>query len=318
MHLRTYWRREFKLVGFVLFGIVALTLYKILILLRKISSAPLTAMNSRPSNNYPSELRLMNAERGLIWPTGDEETNDRLSNQLNFMIHLNQSGKLKTAKTKLIYQVPHSNYGDPFPEGQQLFTSARCPVQACSITRDLGKADAVVLYAFRASMLNEMLPKPKHQIWVMTGGESPPLTARMNILDARALKDLVNWTLIYRRDATIPNPNGKFETFSNFTRIDDYRLADGVNYAAGKTKKVGWFVSNCNFSTNSGRGNYAKELSKFIKVDIYGRCGNLKCPKNNSAACLEMLRTDYKFYLAFENNCCRGYITEKFFKNALK
>ena len=41
------------------------------------------------------------------------------------------------------------------------------------------------------------------------------------------------------------------------------------NYALGKTKKVAWFVSNC--GARNKRLEYARELSKHIEVDIYGR-----------------------------------------------
>ena len=36
-----------------------------------------------------------------------------------------------------------------------------------------------------------------------------------------------------------------------------------VNYAANKTKKVAWFVSNC--GARNGRLQYAQELSKYIR-----------------------------------------------------
>lgn len=42
-----------------------------------------------------------------------------------------------------------------------------------------------------------------------------------------------------------------------------------VNYAQNKTSKVAWFVSNC--SAKNKRLQYARELSKHIEVDIYGR-----------------------------------------------
>jgi len=87
-----------------------------------------------------------------------------------------------------------------------------------------------------------------------------------------------------------------------------------MNYAANKTKKVAWFVSNC--GAKNGRLQYAQELAKYISVDIYGACGNLKCSRSN-AQCFQMLDTDYKFYLAFENSNCQDYITEKFFVNGL-
>lgn len=56
----------------------------------------------------------------------------------------------------------------------------------------------------------------------------------------------------------------------------------------------------------------------YQQIDIYGGCGQLKCPRFEANKCFEMLNRDYKFYLSFENSNCRDYITEKFFINGLK
>lgn len=74
-------------------------------------------------------------------------------------------------------------------------------------------------------------------------------------------------------------------------------------------------MSNC--SARNNRLQFAHELSKYIQVDIYGACGNLKCSRTTSDKCFDILDRDYKFYLAFENSNCRDYITEKFFVNGL-
>lgn len=55
-----------------------------------------------------------------------------------------------------------------------------------------------------------------------------------------------------------------------------------------------------------------------IKVDIYGKCGNLTCSREMEQDCFDMVGRDYKFYLAFENSNCKDYITEKLFGIALK
>ena len=74
-------------------------------------------------------------------------------------------------------------------------------------------------------------------------------------------------------------------------------------------------MTNCN--DRNGRWQYAHELQKYIPVDIYGACGTKTCPRSTANKCFDMLHTDYKFYLAFENSNCKDYITEKFFLNAL-
>jgi hypothetical protein len=80
--------------------------------------------------------------------------------------------------------------------------------------------------------------------------------------------------------------------------------------------QVAWLVSNCRESNN--RQKYAHELQKYIPVDIYGKCGTMKCPRSKENKCLEMLDRDYKFYLAFENANCKDYITEKFLENSFE
>ena len=87
------------------------------------------------------------------------------------------------------------------------------------------------------------------------------------------------------------------------------------NFAVNKTKSVAWFVSNC--GARNGRLKYAKELAKYIEVDIYGSCGTKQCPRSKANDCFKMLERDYRFYLAFENSNCKDYITEKFFVNGL-
>lgn len=87
------------------------------------------------------------------------------------------------------------------------------------------------------------------------------------------------------------------------------------SFSASLFNQVAWFVSNCH--PRNQRMHYARELSKYIQVDIYGACGSLRCPRSQSQTCFDMLDEDYKFYLAFENSNCKDYITEKFFVNGL-
>ena len=74
-----------------------------------------------------------------------------------------------------------------------------------------------------------------------------------------------------------------------------------------KSKMAAVFVSHC--GAVSRRDEYVRELQKFIPVDVYGKCGPLKC--EDGVACNQMLKDDYKFYLAFENSHCFDYVTEK-------
>uniref|UniRef100_A0A915EI56 Fucosyltransferase n=1 Tax=Ditylenchus dipsaci TaxID=166011 RepID=A0A915EI56_9BILA len=50
-------------------------------------------------------------------------------------------------------------------------------------------------------------------------------------------------------------------------------------------------------------------LKRFIEVDVYGGCGDLKCAKQDN--CQNKINSDYHFYYAAENSICTDYITEK-------
>ena len=67
-------------------------------------------------------------------------------------------------------------------------------------------------------------------------------------------------------------------------------------------------ASDCN--ATSQQGNYVKELSRYVAVDVYGECGNVTCDPQ----CDDMLQSMYKFHLSFENSLCPDYVTEKFFQ----
>ncbi len=76
-------------------------------------------------------------------------------------------------------------------------------------------------------------------------------------------------------------------------------------------------ASNC--KTPGLRETYVLQLSKFIPVDIFGRCGNLTFPRNTPHSycdpkCYDLVEMKYKFYLSFENSTCEDYVTEIFFE----
>jgi alpha-1,3-fucosyltransferase len=56
-----------------------------------------------------------------------------------------------------------------------------------------------------------------------------------------------------------------------------------------------------------------EKIKALIDVDVYGKCGKLKCPVDDQK-CMNLLDSDYKFYLSFENSLCKDYVTEKLFR----
>ena len=79
----------------------------------------------------------------------------------------------------------------------------------------------------------------------------------------------------------------------------------------------------------SGRESYVNELNNFIPIKLYGNCSDTNCPLvpdteypnfmsreeikflETEKCFLKVLRPNHIFYLAFENNICEDYITEK-------
>ena len=143
--------------------------------------------------------------------------------------------------------------------------------------------------------------------------------------------------MTYRDDSDIRVPYGYFESLSdpadyppiwkdiNWIPYDKeevslYLKSKDKEFLglAKKPKKVAWIVSNC--KTASDREIYAKELKKYIEVDIFVSCGpkdSLKCSKNDENGtdlCTQLVENEYLFYLSFENSFCDQYVTEKFFQ----
>ncbi|XP_037822771.1 LOW QUALITY PROTEIN: glycoprotein 3-alpha-L-fucosyltransferase A-like [Lucilia sericata] len=261
---------------------------------------------------YPKPAKVHKKKRGKkahlqgskLFPYQDPH-NDRIVNQLMYVPpnyeEIKTSGKLKTI---LLY-----NGLGPWnvKAGRDVFLRSKCPVDTCSITasRDQANTADMILYKDHYIPTGIRRPANSKQVTMLYYLECPYHTQNVKVPDA------INWTATYRRDSDIVAPYEKWVYYDS--RV--HQQEQDRNYAANKTKKVAWFVSNC--GARNGRLQFAHELGKYIDVDIYGACGNYKCSRVNADKCFEMLDRDYKFYLAFENSNCKDYITEKFFVNAL-
>ncbi|KAJ0172252.1 hypothetical protein K1T71_012225 [Dendrolimus kikuchii] len=231
----------------------------------------------------------------------DAPGEDRIVEQLTYTLPKDEDVPIK----KILLANGLSSWG--VPGGRTEFIRNKCPVDRCSLTadaRDAATADAI-LYRDHHTPFN--VKRPPNQIWILYYLECPYHTASLR----SSSLDVFNWTATYRRDSDIVAP---YEHWVYHDPVVTEKDLDR-NYAANKTRKVAWFVSNCH--ARNRRLQYARNLGKFIQVDIYGACGSHHCPRTDPH-CVEMLDRDYKFYLAFENSNCRDYITEKFFVNGLQ
>lgn len=263
--------------------------------------------------------------KSKLWP--EQCSEDRIIEQLMYIPSNYSNGWSFSSITKIDIASLRENklkkvllIGDfdrmDYPPGRKIFFHDKCPVNTCTLARtteEARNADVVIFKGHYVEGIDLFVRRQPHHVWILYLLESPA-----NFKELGKANNLINWTASYRHDSDIVTPYGKFVPYSKMSSYipGDLKLSPrSVNYAANKTKKVAWFVSNCN--AKNDRLQYAESLSQHIDVDIFGECGTKKCPQFLHSQCLKMLDTDYKFYLSFENSNCKEYITEKFFKIGL-
>ncbi|CAK9302071.1 unnamed protein product [Gordionus sp. m RMFG-2023] len=208
--------------------------------------------------------------------------------------------------------------------GEQNFEE--CPIRNCYLIRNklyLVPLAHALIFNPKNSFKNFAYPKigrDLSQRWIFLSREPP---THLNIPPI-LLKDIFNWTMTYKSDSDISIPWGIVKTkhkgqnlkglYENIlgryeNKYDMHRIRQKALSPGGK---IAWFVSNCHPSSH--RQSIAKELNKYITVDIYGVCGNDTCKITEDSKCLNMIQNNYKFYLSFENSLCKDYVTEKFYK----
>ncbi|XP_055389812.1 alpha-(1,3)-fucosyltransferase C [Condylostylus longicornis] len=214
------------------------------------------------------------------------------------------------------------------------FIKQKCPKTNCIITSNRDHLNSIIDYdaiLFHGAEIFPIIqPTPLErspdQLYVFAIQESPAETKH----NLKTDYDFFNLTMSYRLDSDILWPyNGIKDIQSNIVIAPNYmpswREPDNINNSSNeyneliklvenKNKIGAWFVSRCNVLAN--RIKLAYELQKYMTIDIYGKCGNLTCPRG-SPICDKLLDENYKFYFSFENSLCIDYVTEKLY-NALK
>ncbi|OWF36759.1 Glycoprotein 3-alpha-L-fucosyltransferase A [Mizuhopecten yessoensis] len=178
----------------------------------------------------------------------------------------------------------------------------------CVVTTDRSKIDTVDAVVFHYVDLTMDLPKYRNskQVWILYNVEPPPILS-LNFLHGSSFDAMFNWTMSYRKDATVLATYGEAVPLSKKERA----TFQSKNYSKNRTKMAASVIGNC--YDDGKRYRIIHELSNYIHIDQYGKCGILSCPVSNSKVCKS---SDYRFRLAFENSNCRDYVSEKFW-NAL-
>ena len=167
---------------------------------------------------------------------------------------------------------------------------------SCTFTYDqsmLMKSDVVF---FPAKLMGHQMPpsRASGQRWVYFSHESLlyyPLEPRFRFV--------FNHTMTYHSHSDIPVPMGR-----TIKKEEPHFNVTGLKK---KSKSAVWMSSHCD--TLSQREELVRQLATYVKVDIYGGCGARECSRKRPWC--EDIMSDYKFYLAFENSKCDGYISEK-------
>ena len=198
--------------------------------------------------------------------------------------------------------------------GSHIFHQEKCALKNCNIITDKGMANESEAILFHLRDFHDFpLIHPRSQVWMLFNMESPLNTGEIH----HKMDFKFSWTISYRSTSHIFNPYAYLrnrntgEPYHKKTtrELAHSRHKNMPDYTVGRNNKVVWFVSNCN--TPSKRMEIAKELEKYIEVDIFGYCGRSD-PCHRDKSCSRSLMRKYKFYLAFENSRCEEYITEKF------
>ncbi|XP_026763785.2 alpha-(1,3)-fucosyltransferase C-like isoform X2 [Galleria mellonella] len=212
-------------------------------------------------------------------------------------------------------------------EDNSVFFKYNCPYTNCIMTddpnylSDVTRFDAVLFHGNEIDHEILKLPPKRStkQKYVFAATESAHYYPIQNPI----YDNFFNWTWTYRLDSevywgyiTIYDLNGivvgpKLEM--HWPDMDPIGI-EIQNNLVNKSKAAAWFVSNCN-SKSHRELEVTKiqiELAKYgWSVDIYGKCGELKCPRSNSKSCYELIKKDYYFYFSFENSFAEDYVTEK-------
>ena len=206
----------------------------------------------------------------------------------------------------------HMNRSVGWDAGREYMRRTICPVYDCLYTSDTARyLEADVLLFSQMDFHPEYHKFPPHRLphqrYVFLNRESPlqPWISRVT-RNTTFTRNFYNWTATYRPDSDIFTPYVFF-----YPDPQPSKVAKPSSVMKDKIKGknyIAWFVSHC--KTPSRREEYVKELQKYIPVDIYGKCGPMKCNKPMEKSCYKML-SNYWFYLSFENSLCKDYVTEK-------
>jgi alpha-1,3-fucosyltransferase len=222
-----------------------------------------------------------------------------------------------------------------FGLGREPFVAAGCRYTNCMTTTDkslVNQSDALIFHPndFKPTDLPQW--RLANQRYVFLYYEVIATERERLYIFSHQSKGYFNWTMTHRRDSDILSTHPYGFIRRKWSSMNDIFLPKPLPMdedppdprsffenslnpkVEKKAKQVAWFNSNC--VTLSGRENYFYEMGQYMRIDIYGACGNMKCSPANGSNCDELFH-DYKFYIAAEDSICADYVTEQFYRALL-
>jgi len=188
----------------------------------------------------------------------------------------------------------------------------------CVITRSANAASsahAIVWNPRWMSPLSQPTEKANNQTWVFNFYFEAPIHQKSKVFRSmvQQFNNRIDLTMTFNSKSDIWEPSAQF------TPLKFPRQGEFINYAEGRQHLMLWFVSNC----ESERFRFMKSLQEWLppnSVHIFGKCGAPSpcLDRDEGSECHRKLFSKYKFYAAFENGRCEGYITEKFVRPYLE
>ncbi len=180
--------------------------------------------------------------------------------------------------------------------------------------RKYREADALIFHAYDVLYYRTTLPsrsetKP-NSVWILWSDEPP------SIINYALLKSYrFNWTISYKLNSEVSLATyGLFVKRDNPLSNEEYQYWIDKEFSRRQNGAL-WFVSNCHAKRRLELFHNLKHASTLL-IEGYGRCVDYYplhlC--RSASQCEYDYMSNFKFYLSFESNTCRDYITEKFYK----
>ncbi|XP_063832085.1 alpha-(1,3)-fucosyltransferase C-like [Ostrinia nubilalis] len=225
----------------------------------------------------------------------------------------------------------HKDYGFEFQTGQKLFIDQKCPHMNCYITynrtmlNSQDNFDAIVfdvheISKFKLSFYN--FTRPPHQKYIFWSHESAEKQPICNPM----FDDFFSWTWTYKLDSDIPHPfisiyNNKNQTVGprkSLKWLQTMNHTDAIRTkVVNKNKAIAWVVTKCKLKNM--HKDFIKDLRNEMKgynysLDVFGPCGDKRCPGGVLNKCYKMVEKKYFFQLVLEDTFAADYVSDKLVK----